>query len=349
MDSSCQTPRSQPNFATLDAGLSIEEARQARIFLKQLAIEVASIKKSAPEIALLIVSSQCLQNALDLAAQYPEWRVIGIECLRHCVKYRVGLPHRKSPVLTCQLRGKLICFSSLNKEKRRELSVLADCMGASVSPGLSLDVTHLVAENLDSDKCRFAVKHAQSGQSSVRIVETRWLEECWSSRQQETPNELSYLLPMPIFCNKRMSCTGFNIEDRTAISGLAKRFGATFVQDLDSKCTHLIAQSDSGNKYRFAMKRGIPVVSAEWLATCCYRFKCLSDSDAEESWSQSVLPVSGTSTPGASFEAPDPTATIRGSTSRQGPDECSLFEGLKFYFPSDLSPADCRELSILCR
>jgi hypothetical protein len=356
MDSSSDVPRSQPRYATLDPDLSIEEAREARIFLRQLSIEVASIKKSAPEGALLIVSSECLQHALDSAAEYPEWKVIGIECLRHCVKLNVDLPHRKAPVLTCQLRSTLICFSGLSTKKKQDLSILADCMGATVSPGLSLDVTHLVAESHDSDKCRFVVKQVQSGKSRVRIVESRWLEECWSSRQHEPLNELPYVLPMPIFSNKRMSCTGFNIEERTSISGIAKRFGATFVQDLDSKCTHLIAQSNNGNKYRFAVKRGIPVVSAQWLTDCCFRFKCLSESEAEETSSQSAFLVSGTSTPGALVETPrscsqgtDQAAAGRGSLSWQGLDEYSFFDGLKFYFPSDLSPAECRELTILCR
>jgi hypothetical protein len=353
---SSDVPQNQPRYATLDPGLSIEETREARTFLKQLSVEVASIKKSAPEGTLLIVSSECRQKALDVAAEYPERRVIGIECLRHCIKYNVALPHRNAPVLTCKLRGTIICFSGFNAKQKQDLSNLADCMGATVSPGLSLSVTHLVAETLDSDKCRFIVTNAQAGTSRVRIVETRWLEECWSSRQQEPLHELPYLLPMPIFSNKRMSCTGFTIDERKEMSGLAKRFGATFVQDLDSKCTHLIAQSNSGNKYWFAVKRGIPVVSAQWLSECCFRFKCLSDVDAENNSSQSAFLVSGTSTPGALIETPrncsqetDQAATGRVSISRQSHDECSFFEGLKFYFPSDLPPADCRELTILCR
>jgi hypothetical protein len=360
MGSTLEIVPSHQSFAKLSSNLSTEEEREARKFLRELSIEIMQGNKTSSSPGTLIVSSKCPAAALNLADDNPGWRIIGVEVLRHCVQENINLPQRKTPVLTCQLKTAFICFSSLSSEEKLRLSRLAECMGGNVCPGLSLDVTHLVAENLESTKCQFVLEHAKKGKSLVRIVNKNWLNDCWDFRHKlPKPSELEYLLPVDIFRGMRMSCTGFEIDERTNLSRLAKRFGATFKTDLDSRCTHLIAHTPSGTKYNFAVRRGIPVVSSTWLIQSCLRYTCLPcDYDFNEglSQSQSATRTSAHSTPAGTqicdiYEdrSSQNEGLVIGKSERAGNEECSFFEDLKFYFPSELSANECRELGIFCR
>lgn len=357
---------SQPRFAKLSPDLNAEEEREARIFLRQLCIEIIRFKKGDSEQAisfLLIVSSEKPDDALMLSNQYPECRIIGVEVLRHCVKENINLPQRKTAVLTCQLKTAFICFTGLSSEAKLRLSRLAEFMGGNVCSGLSFDVTHLIADNLESEKCKYVLKNASTSKSSVKIVNRKWLEDCWELRHgMQVPSALAYLLPVDILRGTRMSCTGFDLEERALVSKLAKRFGANFKTDLDGKCTHLIAKTEYGKKYEFALQRGIPVVSFRWLVQSCIRYTCLPcdfEFDDSSSDSQSVYLNSAHSTP-VCRETPE-SGDVRTSQNEKHQalisekneipvsEECSFFEGLKFYFPSDLSQNECRDLGILCR
>ena len=377
-DSTNNKTSNHTRLAKLSPDLSIQEEREARIFLRQLSIVVSHNRKSASD-AFLIVSSRSHEDALKHAEENPGWKVIGIECLRHCVKNNVDLPQRKDPVLTCQLHKKFVCFSGLSSETKQRLSRLAECMGGTVCSGLSMDVTHLIATNLDSAKCQFVVQQARAGETLVRIVEPLWLEDCWALRDEiSLPSELPYLVADNIFSGARMSCTGFDIVVRGDMSRLAKRFGANFLNDLDSKCHYLIANAPTGNKYEFARQRGIAVVSWDWLVESCLRYTCLPCSnfgfENEGSSSSSLNLGSAHSTPGDTSceksrrrgissqnaaEPPHPRepqgkAAHRDQVAAETGDghdseEQSFFEGMKFYFPADLSASDRRELGLLCR
>eukprot|EP00943_MAST-04B_sp_MAST-4B-sp1_P003758 g3758.t1 len=63
--------------------------------------------------------------------------------------------------------------------------------------------------------------------------------------------------------------TGYTGENRKRVSKLAKTLGATFTDILHKKCTHLVCKTNTGEKYKKAIKWGhLHIVTKEWLDAC---------------------------------------------------------------------------------
>jgi hypothetical protein len=85
------------------------------------------------------------------------------------------------------------------------------------------------------------------------------------SRKKKT---LQMKLRLPCFFGSTICLTGLGVEERRNIQALTELNGGTYSADLNEACTHLIAAQASGEKYAYAKKWGIPVVTVAWFTDC---------------------------------------------------------------------------------
>eukprot|EP01080_Neovahlkampfia_damariscottae_P000298 gene298-6712_t len=67
------------------------------------------------------------------------------------------------------------------------------------------------------------------------------------------------------FKNLKICITGFKESERDDMIYLIRRTGAFYSPDLKENINILISLSPEGNKYEFAVKKNIPIVSKKWL------------------------------------------------------------------------------------
>lgn len=67
-----------------------------------------------------------------------------------------------------------------------------------------------------------------------------------------------------------ITVSGFNADDRLHIGRLLEMHGGKFDDQMSRRtCTHLIASSNSGTKYRKAFEwQSVEIVDVRWLRKC---------------------------------------------------------------------------------
>lgn len=75
---------------------------------------------------------------------------------------------------------------------------------------------------------------------------------------------------VPVFAGCVISASGFSYEIRMQIGQIVTNDGGKFSGNMDrSECTHLVIDSNTGEKYRKAMEWGtVRVVTLKWLMKC---------------------------------------------------------------------------------
>jgi hypothetical protein len=146
---------------------------------------------------------------------------------------------------------------------------------------------------------------------------------------------------------------------RTFIQEQVTALGGTYSPDLTRKCTRLIAEAATGEKYRYAIAWNVPVVKSDWF------FECLNSRSAVSPTPYILVPASPyrpripRSTP---FFAPSPRSAVKRqfieitsdtvrvqspplprSSSRDGPDAIlrSSFEEFRVF--SSPPPSEARQ------
>ena len=62
-----------------------------------------------------------------------------------------------------------------------------------------------------------------------------------------------------------MCPTGLNVDERAALQTLLSQHGGRYTPDLGNDCTHLVAVKAQGDKFEYARKVGIPIVTMAWV------------------------------------------------------------------------------------
>mmetsp|Transcript_19062 Transcript_19062/g.31234 ORF Transcript_19062/g.31234 Transcript_19062/m.31234 type:complete len:376 (-) Transcript_19062:78-1205(-) len=153
-------------------------------------------------------------------------------------------------------RGLVISSTGLTALERERVEHLVKSMSGEFHRDFTGAVTHLVATKVGSEKYKVALK------LSKPIVTIEWVENC-NTAGMLLPT-LPYLLPP--FASCVISITGFTPDMRTQIQALTKEYGGEFSAGLSKRCTHLIANSPTGEKYLHAINWGTPVVTLQWFS-----------------------------------------------------------------------------------
>ena len=271
----CSTaPQVRPRFARIDPTLTDEEDTEARCYLMKMSIQIVQ-HAPAHETCFLITSSDDKDCAYRLSAHYPHFRIVGIECLRYCIKRNIELPIRKSPVLNCKLKEYRIQLLQVSPNYIHQLSSFVESMEGIIvyddSP------THIVVESLDSDECRSIMGELRNGERYVRIVKPQWLIDCWFSRIDKVPCESKYLHGLPIFGGFSFVLDGFPTEEEKELAKLAECFGGRICCNESSECTHIIRNSRARRNDEGARRNtlGAVVLTRKWLVQSCIQYKCV--------------------------------------------------------------------------
>jgi len=128
-------------------------------------------------------------------------------------------------------------------------------MGAQVTADNDARANFLIAKKVGSVQYQLCVQH------QVSIVRPKWVKECWRQQRLLPANQFA----LPPFAGLVISVTGLSSATREEVSRLAKAFGGDYMANMTRRCTHLLALSPEGVKYRYAIEWGIHCVTPSWF------------------------------------------------------------------------------------
>jgi len=178
--------------------------------------------------------------------------ILGTQCILDSIELNKPLPKEEYPIFSRILDGVKISCAGTQKAK---VMLLVQSMGGSYQSELQTDTNYLIATDTQSGKYQSAVK------KRILVLHPSWLHACWKARCFiDTPNFV--LKP---FSGCTISVTGLGTGMRNMIQHLVNIYGGKFSPNLNRQCTHLIAHSPDGFKYKYARSWGIPIITIDWL------------------------------------------------------------------------------------
>ena len=183
----------------------------------------------------------------------------------------------KIPISSCRslanmaLRKCRVTSTSFSEEQTSLIRERVSLMGGEYTQHLLGNTTHLISEEVHSNKYDCAVKN------NIAVVLYSWLDEAWVS-SSSNPNFVavnpSYTKKhrCPVFLKCNVVVSGFIWEERDEIVKLLKSNRANYTNDIvmdgDSQTTHLITKQGVSNTLRIARERHILVVTKDWVTDC---------------------------------------------------------------------------------
>ncbi|KAJ5782712.1 hypothetical protein N7457_004486 [Penicillium paradoxum] len=163
------------------------------------------------------------------------------------------------------LTGVVICFTSVQIERRTPLTQMAEQMGAMHSIHLTSDVTHLLVGDTNSDKYKFVARE----RNDVLAMNPEWIEavrQSWTQGEDIDIQALEKQYRLSTLHGLKICITGFSdLPFRAHMQKTTEANGAEYRKDLTKTVTHLIARTSEGDKYKFATQWNIKVVSVKWF------------------------------------------------------------------------------------
>eukprot|EP00475_Leptophrys_vorax_P034435 TRINITY_DN5555_c0_g3_i1.p1 TRINITY_DN5555_c0_g3~~TRINITY_DN5555_c0_g3_i1.p1 ORF type:complete len:412 (+),score=91.89 TRINITY_DN5555_c0_g3_i1:36-1271(+) len=185
-----------------------------------------------------------------------------------------------SPVQTVRaassvLKNCVFCFTGFGAEGtiglRQILQFLVLALGGRISEDLSELCTHLIVDRTATGKYIAGCELKSKGMN-LHITTKDWILETFLSARKK--DELEF--PVQALVGHRIGITGFKNEDRAEVSDLIMQNGGIFESLFSIDCTHLVAASPSGEKFKFALISDIPVVNRQWIVDMIASRGCLS-------------------------------------------------------------------------
>ncbi|XP_064597636.1 DNA topoisomerase 2-binding protein 1-like [Liolophura sinensis] len=191
-------------------------------------------------------------------------RVFGPQCVLSCLHLKVGIPKRKVPIYSLAMKDLIISCTSLDKKTREDVMQKVQWMGGEVSKDFTEYVTHLVAGEVGSKK------YIVAGGLGKHIMSPEWVEQVWNkgkNRHLHGTDEQFQKWKCPIFKNMVITVSGLDSEKRKQVKSLVEAEGGSYSGEMKvNECTHLIIKEPKGQKYEFARKWKIQIVSLKWLS-----------------------------------------------------------------------------------
>ncbi|KAK0423222.1 hypothetical protein QR680_008033 [Steinernema hermaphroditum] len=193
-------------------------------------------------------------------------RIFGTPIVMKYLHENGRLPKEDFPVYSATLQGASICCTGLNSRERAEVLEKVRWMGGRFHGDLTEKVTHLIAKECDmsSEKYRVAVR------SKLPVMKKDWIDEAWKRPlvDMTSPEVIEYF-NLPIFSKLVITVSGLSIDARNEVSRLIERHGGKYSGEMKrGRCTHLVADKTSGDKFRRAKQWDIKIVTTKWIQKC---------------------------------------------------------------------------------
>ncbi|KAG0339079.1 DNA topoisomerase 2-binding protein 1 [Podila humilis] len=136
-------------------------------------------------------------------------------------------------------------------------------MGGTMSPNLTVEVTHLVALESGSPKYNMALKRC------IPVLDREWLDELYNKWKSNTTinlaeSQINHGMGPLQGCS--VCVTGFPSDIRLEIERFTLQFGGTYTMDMiKGTTTHLVCDKPTGKKYSSAKEWNIKCVPFQWL------------------------------------------------------------------------------------
>uniref|UniRef100_A0A914ELQ0 BRCT domain-containing protein n=1 Tax=Acrobeloides nanus TaxID=290746 RepID=A0A914ELQ0_9BILA len=194
-------------------------------------------------------------------------KIYGTMIIRQRLECGQNLPKFQQPIWSSTLENAVICFTGIAADVRAEKTRLIEYMNGAVSSNLIPAVTHLVAENCDTDSS----KYLAATKLKLPVVSANWIDEAWKTATQHNP--LKMIDPetvkgfiIPIFSGCEICVSGFGRDERDNLAHLIESNGGTFKGELNKHtCTHLVTRTNSGEKFKKAMEWKKHVITWNWV------------------------------------------------------------------------------------
>uniref|UniRef100_A0A915B886 BRCT domain-containing protein n=3 Tax=Parascaris univalens TaxID=6257 RepID=A0A915B886_PARUN len=200
-------------------------------------------------------------------------RIYGTVATLTCMINGERLPKWTHPILSMTLSNCVVCFTGIDHDIRDSKTHWIMQMNGTVSKDFNCDVTHLVAKDCDpgSQKYIAAVK------SGVPVLSMEWIDKAWDAALKGYTTwfgdeDIYSKFRRKIFTDCVITCSGLSSAERMTISQIVKVNGGVFTPEMErSRCTHLLTDKNSGEKYHKARQWGwdcVKIVRVKWLDKC---------------------------------------------------------------------------------
>lgn len=123
-----------------------------------------------------------------------------------CLKPKVNLPMRFTPIYSQCMRGLFIASSNLNKSTKKDLEIKVTMMSGIFQDQLYKNTAILVTNSVLTEKSLYARKN------KIPILSVAWVENCWLKYQldYQQANEKKIITKycLPLFFNLNFSISG---------------------------------------------------------------------------------------------------------------------------------------------
>ncbi|XP_061727736.1 uncharacterized protein LOC133532892 [Cydia pomonella] len=191
--------------------------------------------------------------------------VVGPRCLSCSLTEGSPIPAKGHPVYTVAMRGLIVTLSGLSKESKINIKQKIEWMGGIYSAVLSSETTHLIANNVFSDKY---IKAAERG---IPVMKESWVTAVWDASLKLDINGGSSEFNahrLPPFANLQITTSGLNSHDKKLIMKLVNANGGDFSRVFLSQTTDVLVltkDSTSSEKYKAAIEFGKVCVNPHWV------------------------------------------------------------------------------------
>ncbi|XP_042476122.1 DNA topoisomerase 2-binding protein 1-A-like isoform X2 [Macadamia integrifolia] len=213
-----------------------------------------------------IISSPEHEKFEDLRAK--GCNLLGPQCVLSCAKENRALPKQG---FTCCLAmdGVKVLASGFEKDEKVKIEKLVTAMGGVLQTKASMDVNFVIARNVLAAKYKWA-----SNVLKKPVVTISWLNQCWNEHRV-VPQE-PYRVPP--FSGLTICTTRIPADERKELEKLVIQNGGKYSADLTKNCTHLVADTPEGDKYKVARKWGhIHIVTRKWVNQSIAKRACLGE------------------------------------------------------------------------
>ncbi|XP_013163515.1 PREDICTED: DNA topoisomerase 2-binding protein 1-B-like [Papilio xuthus] len=191
--------------------------------------------------------------------------LVGPRCLACSLIEGTPIPQGPGPVFTIAMRGLIITASGLTKSKKEIIQQKVHWMGGIYKPELTENTTHLVADNVISDK------YIQSVKKGIPIMKESWIEAVWSASLKYNINGASTDFNehrLPPFFNLNVTTSGLSRKEKHLITTLVNDNGGIFSGAFQSETTDVVVLTKDNvgsEKYKAALEYGKACVVPGWV------------------------------------------------------------------------------------
>ncbi|XP_074127309.1 DNA topoisomerase 2-binding protein 1-like isoform X2 [Sminthopsis crassicaudata] len=191
-------------------------------------------------------------------------RIVGPQVIIFCIQHHRCVPKSEYPVYNMIMADIIISCTSLDKETKKEIHKYVQMMGGRFCRDLNMSVTHLIAGEVGSKKYLVAASLGKP------ILLPSWIKELWKKSQENSMAQHKDInmeaFKCPLFFGCTICVSGICSIERRAIQQLASEHGGQYMGHLQmNECTHLIVQEPKGQKYEYAKRWNIHIVTVEWF------------------------------------------------------------------------------------